>query len=440
VSVVVAVDLGATSARVCRVDLSARPVAVEVVHRHPHVAVTHADGSLRWDWDRIVAEVEVGLRRALERGPVASIGVDTWGVDYGLVDGDGGLLSPPHSYRSHRTDGYGDLADRIGRRRLYEIAGLQLQPFNTLFQLAAHDPSELEAAEHLLFLPDLLVHHLTGSVGAERTIAGTSALLDIGKGDWSDELVEACGVPRRLLPELRPAGERAGTWEGIPVHLVGSHDTASAVVAMGAAPSERSAFVASGTWLLVGREQAEPDLSPEAEALNLTNELGALGGVRLLKNVGGFWLLNECVRVWGDTTTEELLEQAAAWDGPAPAVDATDGRFFAPDDMPSEIRSAAGLADDAPRALVARVAVESMAQTAADVLAHVGPVDEVALFGGGAGADLLVDRLAARSGVPVLCGPIEATAVGNALVQGIGLGLLVDLAEARSCLEGPDAA
>jgi len=439
-SVVVAVDLGATSARVGRVDLSRQPVDVEVVHRYPHQAVVGSDGSLRWDWDRIVAEVEVGIRLAVERGPVASIGIDTWGVDYGLVDGEGRLLSAPHSYRSHRTDGYGAVVDRVGARRLYEIAGVQLQPFNTIFQLAAHDREELAAAAHLLFLPDLLVHHLTGSIGAERTIAGTSGLLDLATETWSDELVDACGVPRRLLPDVVRAGSRAGTWEGVPVHLVGSHDTASAVVAMGARPGPGTAFVASGTWLLVGREQDTPDLSEEAQSVNLTNELGALGGVRLLKNVGGFWLLNECRRHWGDLTTESLLDEAAAWTGDAPAVDATDARFFAPADMAAELRDAAGLAGDAPRGQIARVAVESMAATTASVLERLGDVKELALFGGGAGASLLVDRLAERTGLPVRCGPVEATALGNALVQGIGLGLLSDLTEARACLDDADAA
>lgn len=439
-TVVAAVDLGATSVRVCRVDLARRPVDVEVVHRHPHQPVEWADGSLRWDWDRIVSEVQAGLRRARERGPIASIGVDAWGVDYGLVGADGRLLSQPHSYRSHRTDGFGAVADQVGRRRLYEVAGLQLQPFNTIFQLAAHDREELAAARHLLFLPDLLVHHLTGFVGAERTIAGTSGLLDLGTLTWSPELVEATGAPPSLLPEVLPAGTPAGAWEGVPVHLVGAHDTASAVVAMCADPAPSTAFVASGTWLLVGREQPRPDVSPEAEAVNFTNELGALGGIRKLKNVGGFWLLNECRRHFGDVTTEQLLDMAEAWREPVPLVDAADGRFFAPDDMAAELRSAAGLAEDAPAGQVARVAVESMAATAASVIRMLGRVDEVALFGGGAGATLFVDRLAAHSELPVQVGPIEATALGNALVQGIALGLLEDLADARACLGDPDAA
>jgi rhamnulokinase len=439
-TVVVAVDLGATSIRVCRVDLSHAPVDVEVVHRHAHQVVVGPDGSMRWDWDRIVAEVTTGLRRSFERGPVASIGIDAWGVDYGLVDREGVLLSQPHSYRSHRTDGYADLADRIGRRRLYEIAGLQLQPFNTIFQLAAHDPEELAAARHLLFLPDLLVHELTGFIGAERTIAGTSGLLDLATQTWSPELVAATGAPAGLLPDVVPAGTRAGTWEGVPVHLVGAHDTASAVVAMGSSPGPGTAFVASGTWLLVGREQEEPDLSPEAEAVNFTNELGTLGGIRLLKNVGGFWLLNECRRHWGNPTTEQLLDEAAAWREPVPTVDATAPRFFAPTDMPGELCDAAGLSAGAPRAQIARVAVESMAATTVSVLDMLGDVKEIALFGGGAGADLLIDRLAARTGVPVRVGPIEATALGNALVQGIALGVLDSLAEARACLDDPDAA
>jgi rhamnulokinase len=440
-TVVAAVDFGATSVRVARVDLDAAPVSLDVVHRHRHEPVPDGRGGLRWDWDRLVAEAERGLERALAAGPLASIGVDTWGVDYGLIDGGGRLLGAPHCYRSARTAGFRAVVDRIGERRLYELCGLQLQPFTTLFQLAAHGeqaPEELAAAEHLLLLPDLVVQQLTGDVGAERTAAGTSGLVDLATGDWSPELLDACGVPARLLPELRDPGSAAGAWRGIPVHRVGGHDTASAVAALPPTTAGARAFVASGTWLLVGREQPAPDTSPARQAANFTNEVGVDGSIRLLKNVAGFWLLEECRRSWGGPDVAALLDAAAGVRGGYTSFDAADGRFLAPADMEAEVRDAAGIDRDAGREVVARAIVASLAATAAAVVVDGLPgTDELALLGGGAEVALLRDELAARSGLPVRVGATEAAAVGNALVQGIALGRFTDLAEARRATVAP---
>ena len=432
---VAAVDFGATSIRVARVDLDAHPIAIDVVHRHRHEAVRPADGSLRWDWSRLVAEAERGLERALDQGPLASIGVDTWGVDYGLLGGDGRLLSLPHSYRSARTADHMALVERIGERHLYEVTGLQRQPFTTLFQLAAHDRTELARARRLLLLPDLLVHHLTGTCAAERTAAGTTGLVDLATGDWSPELLDACGVPAALLPPLAPPGTAAGTWRGVPVHLVGGHDTASAVAALPPTTARQRAFVATGTWLLVGREQPEPDTSPVRQAQNFTNEPAIDGGTRLLKNVAGFWLLEECRRGWGGADADDLLAAAAAVTEPVDAFDATDPRFLAPTDMEAEVRDAARLAPDADRARVVRAIIASLAETTASVVADgLAGTDELTLLGGGAGIDLLRDELVTRTGLPVTIGPTEAAVCGNALVQGIALGRFADLADARTHL------
>ena len=207
----VAVDFGASSIRVCRVDLGARPPAVEVVHRHGHGPVTDGAGHLRWDWARLVAEMDAGLAAAVARGPVASIGVDTWGVDYGLLDDRGELVAPPFSYRDDRTAGYATVvAAAGGPAALYATTGVQLQAFNTIFQVAAHDRSELARARHLVLLPELLVHHLTGAILAERTSAGTTGLVDITAGDWSADLAAAAGLDPALLPPIAAAGERAG--------------------------------------------------------------------------------------------------------------------------------------------------------------------------------------------------------------------------------------
>ena len=434
---VAAVDFGASSIRVCRVDLAASPPSLTVVHRHAHGPLPDGRGHLRWDWPRLVAEMERGLAAACDAGPVASVGVDTWGVDYGLLDRHGRLVAPPFSYRDARTDGYRAVVDSVGEQALYELTGVQLQPFNTLFQVAAHDRDELARARHLVMLPELLVHHLTGEVVAERTSAGTTALVDVASGGWAEDLVAAVGLDPALLPAIAPAGTRVGTWRGVPVHLVGGHDTASAVAAMGAAPGPGSAFVSAGTWLLVGREQPAPDTGPAARRANFTNEVGVLGGVRFLKNLAGSWLVEGCRAAWGDPPLDVLLAEA---DGVGAAVagrrtfDVADPRFLHPDDMLGEVTAAAGLPRDAPRAAVVRAVVESAAAGAAAVLSQLGGVTETYAFGGGSRSALFRRCLAAATGRPVHRGPVEATALGNALVQGIALGVYTDLADARAHL------
>ena len=363
---VAAIDFGASSIRVCRVDLGARPPEVEVVHRYPHAPVRDPAGRLRWDWTRLVAEAEKGLVATLERGPVGSIGVDTWGVDYGLLDERGDLLSPPYCYRDRRTDGWRSVVERIGERRLYSITGLQLQPFNTLFQVAAHDRDELRRAHRLLLLPDLLVHHLTGAVLAERSIAGTTGLVDVHTGTWSDDLAASVGLDPGVLAPLAPATTAAGSWRDIPVHLVGGHDTASAVVAIGAAPGVAAAFVSAGTWLLVGREQPHADLGEPARRANFSNEPGALGGYRFLKNVPGYWLIEQCRPAWAPRAAQDVgdvgdLLAAARRVPPGPVADLADPRLLAPEEVLGVITSSAGLPRTAPAAHVVRCIVDSMA-------------------------------------------------------------------------------
>jgi rhamnulokinase len=424
---VAAVDLGATSARVAVVDLDAPVLDAEIVHRHAHVPVRHADGSLRWDWDRLVAEVERGLAVALDDGPLASIGVDTWGVDYGLLDTDGSLLSAPYSYRDGRTDGWKAVADRLGRERLYRTTGIQLMAVNTVFQLAAHPKAELARASTLLMLPELLVHHLTGAVTGEVTSAGTTALVDVTTGTWSAELLDDIGVDLTLFPPIATAGTPVGTWRGVPVHLVGGHDTAAAVAARPAGAPAASAFVSAGTWFLVGAERPAPDTSDAARLGNFSNEPGAVGGVRFLKNVTGLWLLEGCRAGWGDPPVAELVRRAAAEPVGGPTVAPNDPRLANPDDMEAAIRSVARLGHRAGRDAVVRCILDSLAAATAVVVDELGaflgaPVERVDIIGGGGRIDLLVDLLAAACGVEVVIGPAEATALGNALIQGRALG------------------
>jgi rhamnulokinase len=436
---VLAVDLGATSVRVVAVDLGAPEPAAQVLHRWRHQPVRHQDGSLRWDWQGILREVERGLELGLAAGPVASIGVDGWGVDYGLLDGRGALLSPPYCYRDERTRGWRATAERIGAEHLYAVTGIQLLPLNTIFQLAAHDRSELSRAARLLLLPDLVVRMLTGFEGTERSNASTTALLDARTGAWSAELLEAVGLDRALLPPIVPAGLAAGSWRGVGVHTVGSHDTASAFVAVPGVPGSGSVVVSSGTWVLVGAERPAADTSEKARGANFSNEAGALGGVRFLKNVTGFWLLEQCRATWGNPTVEELVAAAAGVRGPARVVDPADARFLAPADMEADIRAAAGLGAAASRAEVVRCILESIASATArvadELVAVTGtPIDELLVVGGAARIRLMNELYGRHAGVPVTVGSPEATALGNAVVQGLALGQFERLEDARRWL------
>jgi rhamnulokinase len=434
---VAAVDLGATSVRVTVIDLNAEAPDPQVVHRIPHELVAHPDGTMRWDWNHIVAAVEHGLGLALEAGPLASVGVDGWAVDYGLLDRDGALLSAPISYRDPRTAGWEETAAHIGRDRLYELTGIQLMPINTIFQLAAHDPDELARADRLLLLPDLLVAHLTGHHGTERSNASTTALLDTSGQAWVPELFDAIDVDIGLFAPLQDAGVRAGTWHDVPVHIVGSHDTASAFIARPGIPGPGTVVVSSGTWVLVGIERPEADVSPEAREANFSNERGALGGIRFLKNVMGFWLLERCRSAWGGPPIETLVTEAMSVAEPVPIFDATEDRFLSPHDMEATIREAAGLGPDTDRATLVRSILESIAAAAADVVEQLGrvtgiEVTDLHLVGGGARMEAMNHLLAEHTGLPLVVGSAEATSIGNAALQGLALGRFTSLDEART--------
>jgi rhamnulokinase len=430
---VIAIDFGANSIRTCRVELGDASPRLDVVHRYEHRPVRGSDGHLRWDWQRLVAEMRRGLEIAKSLGPVASIGIDAWGVDYGLLDAAGDLVEAPFSYRDDRTRGYRRIAERLGDRRLYEITGLPLLGFNTIFQLAAHDRDALDRAQHVVMLPELLVYHLTGEIATERTSAGTTGLLDLRAGTWCAELCDAIGLKVGLLPEIRPVCTQAGRWRGIPVHLVGGHDTASAVVA-GAVEGE--AFVSSGTWLIVGREQVDVDTTEEAQRAGFSNEQGALGGILFLRNGVGWWLLEECRRSWGAVDVAMLVREASAVTSDAPDIDVNNERFFAPSDMEAEVRAAAGLGPDADRPMITRTIIDSMAATTATIVSALGNVRGIRLFGGGSRSDLYVEALRARTELAVSVGPVEATALGNALIQGFALGKYDSLTSLRSAVAG----
>jgi len=433
---VLAIDLGATSIRVAALELEAPRPALQLLHRWQHGPVRQSDGSLRWDWPRILSEVQRGIQAGLEAGPVASIGVDGWGCDYGLLDRQGRLLEMPYSYRDARTADWRSIAERIGVDRLYGICGIQLMASNTIFQVAAHDRDQLRKASKLLLLPDLLVKDLTGFEGAELSNASTTALLDGRAGTWAAEIVEEVGLTKGMLPEVIPAGSTIGSWHGIPVNSVGSHDTASAFVAVPGIPSARTAIVSSGTWVLVGAERPAADMSERSRVANFSNERAAMHGIRFLKNVTGFWMLERCRTRWGNPPIMDLIDAAAEVTLPVPLVDVMDPRFFAPVDMEMEIRTAAGLDADTNRAEIVRSILESIAAAAARVIRELGsilgtPIEELFVVGGGSRIRLMNDLLCRQTGLRVTVGSSEASALGNALVQGIALGRFRNLDEAR---------
>lgn len=437
---VLAVDLGATSVRVAAVDLGAPEPEIEVLHRWQHSPIALSDGSVRWDWPRIVAEVERGLERGIATGPVASIGVDGWGVDYGLIDRAGQLVAPPYSYRDLRTEKWQTTANAIGVDHLYEITGIQLMGINTIFQLAAHDRYELDRATRLLLLPDLLVRHLGGFEGAERSNVSTTGLMDVRTGDWANDLIEALSLDRSLFPEVVNGGRSAGRWRGVPLHLVGSHDTASAFLGMPGGSTPGTVFVSTGTWVLVGMERSAADTSAAAREANFSNEAGALGGFRFLKNVVGFWILDQCRAAWDNPPIDLLIDEAASVSDPVPIFDAGDDRFLTPTDMEQEIRNAAGLSIGTPRSVIVRCVLESIVAGVAKVIDELSrvtdsPTTQVAVVGGGARISLLHELLATHTGLRILKGSPEATAFGNAIVQGIALGHFDDIADARRWLE-----
>ncbi|HEX8866606.1 MAG TPA: FGGY-family carbohydrate kinase, partial [Lentzea sp.] len=330
------------------------------------------------------------------------------------------LLDNPVHYRDSRTDGI------TPPEGLYEVNGLQFQPFNTMFQLMA-EPL-LPQASQLLLIPDLLSYWLTGERGAEYTNATTTGLIDIRTGQWSPELTS--GLPPNLLPQLRHPGDPAGTYDGVPVTAVGSHDTASAVVAV-PAENERFAYISCGTWSLVGVELDSPVLTPESQAANFTNEGGVDGTIRYLRNVMGLWLLQECLRHW-DTDLEPLLREAEHARGLL--FDPNDPVFLPPGDMPARIQQWCGTTMTRPE--VVRSILDSLALAHADAIEDAQrlsgkEVETVHIVGGGSHNELLCQLTADACGLPVVAGPAEATALGNVLVQaraaGAVHGTLADL-------------
>lgn len=442
-----AIDIGASSGRVIAGVIDGDRATLFTVHRFDNRA-REVRGRLRWDFTGLYREVITGLRALAVRFPaVESIGIDTWAVDYGLLDIEGNLLAEPISYRDGRSLAAVDAVHRrVDPQTLYEINGLQFLPFNTLYQVAAEQQSSLwNRAAHIVLLPDLLAYWLTGELRTESTNASTTGFLDVRTGTWSHELFARLDVPSTLFPPLQQPGEqrgrlrselaeRTGLSHSTVVTTVGSHDTASAVVAVPAANS-RFAYISSGTWSLVGVELDSPVLSEGARQANFTNEGGVDDRIRFLRNVGGLWLLQESLRTWGEAVElNTVLAEASALPAGGPEIDVDAADFIRPGEMPQRICSAAGLPSGSCPAVVVRCILDSLATAYRDTIKDASElsgatVETIHIVGGGSQNTLLCQLTADRSGLPVTAGPAEATALGNVLIQARAHGVVPETLE-----------
>lgn len=451
-----AFDLGAESGRAMLGRFDGRRLQLQERHRFP-TGATVVHERLYWDVLRLHDEIKQGLRATADVD-IASVGVDTWGVDYGLLADDGSLLDNPRHYRDPRTDGVMARAlERISRDRVFAATGVQFMPINTLFQLLAMQETEavqLQAAQRFLMMPDLLHFFLTGESVCEFTNATTTQFYDPRQGRWSEELFEAFGLPTRILPEIVAPGTRlgpllastateCGVSAGVPVVAPATHDTGSAVAAVPAAGAD-FAYISSGTWSLMGAELDAPDVSAAALEHNFTNEGGVGGTFRFLKNIMGLWLVQECRRTWAAEGRErsyaELTEAAAAAAPFAAHVDPDDERFLAPGDMPGRVRAFcrdSGQVEPTGEGAIIRCVLESLALKYRWVLERLEVtldrrLTPIHIVGGGIQNALLCQLTADATDRVVIAGPAEATAAGNLLVQALGLGWLDSVDDIRA--------
>lgn len=460
-----ALDLGAESGRGLLGRFDGSQLALEEIHRFPNAPVKLLD-TLYWDLPRLFDEIKTALRKvAASETTLDGIGVDTWGVDFGLVGRGDTLLANPVHYRDARTDGIMTAAfGQIPWERIYDITGLQFLPFNTIFQLLALKRANsplLDVAETLLMMPDLFGWLLTGRRAGERTNASTTQLLNPRTGTWSDELCRALNLPRTILPLLIEPGTELGPLRASvadevdlsrPVTVIapGTHDTASAVAAVPASGSSSSSssappdwcYLSSGTWSLLGVEVSHPVINVETMRYNFTNEGGVAGTTRLLKNIMGLWLVQESRRTWARTgrqmTYEELIARAQVAPPFSALVDPDDSSFLSPGDIPARLAAFCMKTGQTPprdEGAFVRCCLESLALKYRWTIERLElilgtTIKTIHVIGGGTKNTLLCQFTTDACGRPVHAGPVEATAIGNILMQAIGrknLGSIADL-------------
>jgi rhamnulokinase len=453
-----AIDLGAGSGRAVLGRVGAGGLFQEEVHRFHYPPATSA-GRLRWPFGTILDGLKEGLAAgqqaaAERRAAIETVGVDSWGVDYGLLDAGGRLLEDPVCYRDHRTDGAMErVLRKVPREEIFHRTGIQFLQFNTLFQLYVHVREGLPAgARRMLMIPDLCHHALCGSTSGEHTNASTTQLVDVRTGKWADDLFSRLGLPREVMPEVVPPGTNLGELRPalqkelglgpIRVMAPATHDTGSAVAGTPLGPGW--AYVSSGTWSLVGVERTSPLVGDAVARANFTNEGGAFGTVRFLKNVMGLWILDSCRHEWEvrglSADLDSLLAAAVAIERPPGLVFPDHPRFFNPESMTAELQGA--LAETGQRvpddpARLTRVVLDSLAFRYASVVRTIESLTGEAvpglhIVGGGCQNDYLNQATADAARRPVLAGPAEATATGNLLLQALASGRIGSLAEGRA--------
>ena len=457
-----AVDLGASSGRVLAGKLEGEILELSEVHRFGHAPV-NINGRLYWQTFDLWSNILFGLREAHRSfgDEVVSVGVDAWGVDFALLDRQGELLAAPVAYRDARTHGEFDRAFAVvPREEIFAATGVQFMELNTLYQLRAVDrlgSPPLDRAGRLLTIPDLFHWMLTGVAANEQTIASTTQLYDPRAKAWSDDLIGRFQLPRQLFCPVTPPGSTLGPLlpevvaetglKNVQVVVPGSHDTASAVVAV---PAEAGSwcYISSGTWSLMGIETSGPVINDDAFHWNFTNEAGVAGTNRLLKNISGLWLVQECQRAWRaeghDYDWHQLTRMAEEAEPLRSVIDADDPRLISPRDMPAKIAALcteSGQPTPATHGEIVRCALESLALKYREVLDCLERlagqrIDQIHIVGGGSQNRLLCQMTADACERPVLAGPMEATAIGNVLVQAIAAGNIADVAAARDIVRG----
>lgn len=458
---VLAFDYGASSGRAVLGSFDGERLQLEEIHRFSNDPVI-VGNSMYWDILRLYHEMKQGILKGQHhtQGNIASIGIDTWGVDFGLLDKDDSLLGNPYHYRDSRTEGMIEEAvKRVGRERIYQDTGIAFQKFNTLYQLLSMVKSKstfLDKAETLLFIPDLLAFFLTGNKSCEYTIASTSQMLLAGRGTWAYDLLNELGIPVEILPEIIDPGSFVGTLQKsvqeelgageIPVVAVASHDTGSAVIAT---PLENSddAYVSSGTWSLLGTECEKPVINETTLNLNYTNEGGINRNVRLLRNIMGLWVYQECRRAWkkeGIQVSYDEMDAMAEAAKPFQAfIDVDDEAFYSPGNMPQKVVAyceKTGQKAPSDMGSIIRLVMEGLAlkyrSTVEGLEAITGrKVPVLHIVGGGCRNTMLSRFTANVLNRPVTAGPVEATAIGNILSQLIALKEVDDLQQARELVK-----
>ncbi|HYV25705.1 MAG TPA: rhamnulokinase family protein [Pyrinomonadaceae bacterium] len=453
----IAVDLGAGSGRVFLAGLDESELLLQQIRRFQYPP-SISGGHLRWDVPKIFAEIKEGLREAAVRArqlgrEIRSIGVDSWGVDYGLIDGDGHLVELPVCYRDDRTRGVmEEVFERVPRAEIFRRTGTQFLKFNTLFQLCAHTREGIPANAHqLLLIPDLINFFLTGRIVAEYTNASTTQMLNAQTGNWDVELLDCLSLPKNLLPEIVSSGTDVGLLRAELADELGigavwiiapaTHDTGSAV--MGAPLETGWAYISSGTWSLVGVERDDVLINDDVARHNFTNEGGAFGTIRFLKNVMGLWILEVCRKEWQQRSVagdlDELLRDVAAIGDYDALIFPDDERFLNPPSMLEAIATQLNETDQmmpSRPAAITKVILDSLAFRYASVFRTIESLTNqrikgVRIIGGGSQNAYLNQATANATGLPVRAGPVEATVIGNVIVQAVSSGRFSSLADAR---------